>query len=202
MKRYECLEVINEYLTERDLVVTSLGGLVDEWYNVRPSDANLYQMQLGTVGPIALGLAIARPNRQVVCLNTDGSLLMNTGGLCTMGNERPENLLMYVFDNECYECIGGPPTHTEENVDLAKMASGAGVPNVDIVSTLDELEIETERAVQRNELTVVVCKIEPGVKEFPEDERLETDGFEDTYAFLRHIEETEDEVIKPPAEYN
>jgi acetolactate synthase-1/2/3 large subunit len=87
MKRYDCLEVSRDYIENEDLVVTSLGGLVDEWYNLRPSGGNLYQMQLGTVGPISLGIAYALPHRRVVCLNTDGSLLMNIQELVTAVEE-------------------------------------------------------------------------------------------------------------------
>lgn len=37
MKRFDCLRVINRYISQDDLVVVSLGGVVDEWHNIRPS---------------------------------------------------------------------------------------------------------------------------------------------------------------------
>jgi len=43
------------------------------------------------------------PHRQIIAIETDGSILMNVGILCTMGAERPANLTIVVLDNELYE---------------------------------------------------------------------------------------------------
>ncbi|HET8589258.1 MAG TPA: thiamine pyrophosphate-dependent enzyme, partial [Nakamurella sp.] len=127
-----------ELTSPDDLFVTSMGGLWDDWLNLRPGGPDHHNTFsppiLGSHASTAFGVAIALPHRRVICMDTDGSILMNIGILCTLGNERPKNLTIIVFDNQIYESIGGPPTHTARNTDLAKIAEGAGCLNCTTVS--------------------------------------------------------------------
>ena len=127
MTRFECMQRLAAHLKD-ELVILSLGASVDEWYTAAPKmrEASLFQQQLGCVTPEAFGLAVGLPHRRVVSLDTDGGLLFNLGILATVGNEQPPNLLIVVWDNHCYQSIGGPPTHTASGrVDLAAIARGA-----------------------------------------------------------------------------
>src|SRR5271166_2420391 len=142
MKRFDCMKALARHL-DRELVILSLGGSVDEWYNAAPHmrAASLFQQQLGCVTPQAFGLAAGLPHRRIISLDTDGGLLFNLGILATLGNEQPKNLFIVVWDNECYQSIGGPPTHTASGrVDLAAIARGAGVEKAFTVSSLDEFQ--------------------------------------------------------------
>lgn len=197
MKRFECLKAIVPHVNEDDLVVVALGGMIDEWNSIRHSDSNLYLKIMGTITPVAYGIADSLENRRVISLDTDGSLLLNLGILCTLGNEQPDNLVIVVMDNECYEVIGGPPTHTSGNVDLAAMAKGAGIKYTSIVRTVEEMENEFTAALERKKLTLIVAKLERGTELFPEDERKRTDGHEDKYNFVRYIEDSEKITIIP-----
>ena len=58
---------------------------------------------------MALGLALANPNKRIVVLDGDGSLLMNLGSLVTIGAQAPKNLVHFVNNNGCYEANGGHP---------------------------------------------------------------------------------------------
>ena len=200
MKRLDCLKVVNRFISPDDLVVVSLGGVVDEWHNVRPSGGNLFLEILGGITPVALGLAVALPHRKVFSLDTDGSFFMNTGVLCTLGNLQPQNLTVIMLDNGCYECIGGPPTHSAGVVDIAKMAAGAGITNARSVRTLEELEEALAEAGRRKGLSYIVLKLEPGTVRYPIEKRKLSDGLEDKYNFLRHVERLEKIIIKPPCE--
>jgi sulfopyruvate decarboxylase subunit beta len=64
---------------------------------------------MGAAIPLALGMALARPERRVIALEGDGSLLMNLGTLATVGAARTTNLLVLVFRNRHYESSGGQP---------------------------------------------------------------------------------------------
>ena len=195
MFRYEAVEAIAPLVTEEDLFVTSMGGLWDDWLNLRPGgpeqDNTFSPPILGSHTSTALGLAIALPHRRIVCLDTDGSILMNTGILCTLGNERPTNLTIVVFDNEIYESIGSPATHTARNTDLAKMAEGAGCINCSTVKDVESLRAAAEQALTDDEFGFVVAKIDKGVYEWPHEKRRKTDGVEDKYRFIRHVERLE-----------
>jgi thiamine pyrophosphate-dependent acetolactate synthase large subunit-like protein len=202
MKRYDCMLRLAARLTD-ELVILSLGGSVDEWYEAAPKmrEASLFQQQLGCVTPQAFGLAAGLPHRRIVSLDTDGGLLFNLGILATLGNERPKNLFVVVWDNECYQSIGGPPTHTHTGrVDLAAIARGAGVEEAHTARTLDEFDALSARGLSSDGPFILVAKVERTGK--PDVKRKHSDGREDKYIFVRHVEATEGIVIMGPSEHN
>ena len=84
---------------------------------------------MGQCSSIGLGIALARPDVKVVCLDGDGSLLMNLGLLCTVANVAPKNLTVVVWDNEVHQTTGGQPTATART-SLAGIARGAGIEKI------------------------------------------------------------------------
>jgi thiamine pyrophosphate-dependent acetolactate synthase large subunit-like protein len=202
VKRFDCMTALAARLTD-ELVILSLGGSVDEWYNAAPHmrGASLFQQQLGCVTPQAFGLAAGLPHRRVIALDTDGGILFNLGILATLGNERPNNLLVVIWDNQCYQSIGGPPTHTASGrVDLAAIARAAGVEQAFTVTTVDEFDAHCAAGLASDRPTIIVAKVsgtvQPGIK------RKHSDGREDKYIFVRHVEATENIVIMGPSEHN
>jgi thiamine pyrophosphate-dependent acetolactate synthase large subunit-like protein len=196
------MERLGAMLSE-ELVILSLGGSVDEWYNAAPHmrAASLFQQQLGCVTPQAFGLAVGLPHRRVVSLDTDGGMMFNLGILATLGNEQPANLLVVVWDNECYQSIGGPPTHTAKGrVDIAAIAKGAGIDHAYTVRDLDAFEARCRDGLAAREPYVIVAKVEPGVRHGIR--RKHSDGREDKYIFVRHVEATEGIIIMGPSEHN
>ncbi|RWE63980.1 thiamine pyrophosphate-dependent enzyme [Mesorhizobium sp.] len=202
MKRFDCMKALAARLKD-ELVILSLGGSVDEWYNAAPHmrEASLFQQQLGCVTPQAFGLAAGLPHRRIVSLDTDGGLLFNLGILATLGNEQPKNLLVVVWDNEQYLSIGGPPTHTAfGRVDLAAIARGAGVKDAYLVRTLDEFDAHCKAGLAAGKPYIVVAKVSGTVQ--PDIRRKHSDGREDKYIFVRHVEATEGITIMGPSEHN
>jgi sulfopyruvate decarboxylase subunit beta len=202
MKRYDCMERLGALLKD-ELVILSLGASVDEWYNAAPHmrAASLFQQQLGCVTPQAFGLAVGLPHRRVVSLDTDGGMMFNLGILATLANEQPANLLVVVWDNECYQSIGGPPTHTAKGrVDIARIAQGAGIERAYTVRDLDAFEARCRDGLAAQAPTVIVAKVESGVRQ--DIRRKHSDGREDKYIFVRHVEATEGIVIMGPSEHN
>jgi len=202
MNRFECMTRLAARLKD-EFVVLSLGASVDEWYNAAPHmrSASLFQQQLGCVTPQALGLAVGLPHRRIVSLDTDGGLLFNLGILATLANEQPKNLFIVIWDNECYQSIGGPPTHTASGrVDIAAIARGAGIEHAYAVKTLDEFDRHCESGLRAQSPYVVVAKIDRSVKR--DIKRKHSDGREDKYIFVRHVEQTENIVIMGPSEHN
>jgi thiamine pyrophosphate-dependent acetolactate synthase large subunit-like protein len=186
-----------------ELVILSLGGSVDEWYTAAPHmrAASLFQQQLGCVTPEAFGLACGLPHRRIVSLDTDGGMMFNLGILATLGNEQPPNLLIVVWDNECYLSIGGPPTHTAGGrVDLAAIARGCGVQQAFTVRTLEEFAAHCSTGLAARCPYLIVAKVEASVT--PHIKRKHSDGREDKYLFVRHVESSEGIVIMGPSEHN
>jgi sulfopyruvate decarboxylase subunit beta len=195
LDRFEWLGKLASRIPKDALVMsTYIGAVGFEWGHLteeHPRSAMLGQM--GDVIGMAVGLAIALPHRKVVCLDGDGSVLMELGQLVVMGQEAPDNLVVFVVDNASYESIGwgpkGPrPTATAGTADLAGMARAAGVPHAVNVDTLDELERELDLAFGEPGCRFVNVRTEQGHAKVPP---RQADGFEDKYRFVRYVERAE-----------
>jgi sulfopyruvate decarboxylase subunit beta len=96
------------------------------WPSISTSDRDLcYVAPMGSVGPLGLGLALARPDVRVVVLDGDGSLLMNLGALVTIGGQAPQNLVHVVIDNGGYAMTGGQPLPGGGAAQLRDLATAA-----------------------------------------------------------------------------
>src|SRR5437762_6361093 len=137
MKRIEALTSVYSRLEHR-IVVTIMGAVAAELQSIghRP---NFFYLQhaMGLASSMGLGIALTRPDRQVIVFDGDGSVLMNLGGLTTLARYRPPNLVHVVFDHESLLSVGGFPTATSTGSDLAAIAAGAGVPRTATVTGLD-----------------------------------------------------------------
>jgi sulfopyruvate decarboxylase subunit beta len=198
MQRIDAVKVIAELFTPDDLCISSLGGLHQDWWNHAPPIGNTFNpIILGSITTTALGLALSLPHRRILALETDGSVLMNTGALCTLGSQRPGNLTVVVFDNGIYEIIGGAPTLTSQSTDLARMADGAGCINTVTVRDAAALQREFAKQWTDGEMGYIVAKIQPGMHRWAADQLKTTDGVEDKYRFIRYIEKLENIVVHP-----
>jgi len=195
LDRYEWLGRLAAAVPEDALVMsTYIGAVSFEWAHLtkeHPRSAHLGQM--GDVVGLALGLALALPHRKVVCLDGDGSVLLELGQLVALGQEAPDNLVVFVVDNAAYESIGsgekGPrPTATARTADLAGLAAAAGVPYTATVDTIERLDEEIRLAFAEPGCRFINVRTEPGPAKVPPRQR---DGFEDKYRFVRYVERLE-----------
>ena len=113
-----------------DPVVHANGYICRESFSVADRPQSFYMIgSMGLAGAIALGLALARPERRTVVFDGDGNLLMNLGILAMIGGRRTRNLLHLVFDNEVYGSTGNQASPSRE-VRLDRLAAGAGYRTV------------------------------------------------------------------------
>lgn len=186
MLRIDALKAIYGHL-ERCVVVTIMGATAAELQALghRP---NFFYLQhaMGLASSMGLGIALSRPELKVVVFDGDGSLLMNLGGLTTLARYRPRNLVHVVFDNESLLSVGGFPTATSTGSDLAAIAAAAGVPRTATVRELDAFVAAFEQALEANELTTLVAKVEAkGPAVFVTDLPL----LENRFQFARYLKE-------------
>lgn len=133
-------------LTE-ELVVASLGFVKYELFAAKDRPEHFYLWNaMGMAPSIALGMATAAPERRVIALDSDGSLLMNLNTLPTEGWRAPRNLVHVVFDNRVHYLTGQQPTATSGPADLARIAEGAGFPHAERVETLAAFRSALDRA--------------------------------------------------------
>ncbi|KFX28379.1 thiamine pyrophosphate-dependent enzyme [Ralstonia solanacearum] len=118
------------------LVVSGLGSPSYDVFAAgdRPGHFYLWGAMGGSTA-LALGLAIAQPDRQVIVITGDGEQLMGVGSLGTAAAQHPDNLAVVVLDNGHFGETGMQPSHTSLGTNLAAVAKGFGVPNtLEIVS--------------------------------------------------------------------
>jgi sulfopyruvate decarboxylase subunit beta len=126
MKRGDCLKALARHVTEADIVLPVYSTAFD-WIDIRPHQLNyLAHGAMGLASSHALGLALGRPDRRVIVLDGDGSLLMNLGSLVTIANAAPPNLYHFVCENGTYEANGGHPIPGRDRVDFCGFARAAG----------------------------------------------------------------------------
>ena len=184
MTRLDALGAVYDRLQDR-VVVTIMGAVAAELQSIghRP---NFFYLQhaMGLASSIGLGIALSKPERQVIVLDGDGSILMNLGGLTTLARYRPRNLVHVIFDNESLLSVGGFPTATSTGSDLAGIAAAAGVPRTERVSTLDAFTRAFDEALGAGDLTTIVAKVEAvGPSAFVTDLGL----LENRFQFARHL---------------
>jgi sulfopyruvate decarboxylase subunit beta len=179
MKRIDCLSAIYDRLAEC-AVVTIMGAVAVELYSLGHR-ANFFYLEhaMGLASSMGLGIALAQPERNVVVIDGDGSVLMNLGTFTTMARYAPPNLTHIVFDNESLLSVGGFPTATSTGSDLAQLARGAGIGNVRAVTDIEEFAVAAGSAMDAEETACVVAKVEAvGPTSFAMDLHLLENRFE------------------------
>jgi thiamine pyrophosphate-dependent acetolactate synthase large subunit-like protein len=178
------------------LIVGNVARTSFEWHAVKPREGNIYTMGMGLVTPVCVGLALALPDRHVIALDGDGSMLLNLGVLSTMANTPLPNLTSIVFDNQSYASTGGLPTASGGQTDIAGMARAAGIDHAVTAWTVDEFLAAAARALAGNGPSVIVAKV---TKESPDVEPKLMDGRENKYRFVRYVEETTGRTVLKPS---
>ena len=182
MKRLECLEAIYDDIAEC-AVVTIMGAVSAELHSLghRPNFFYLTHA-MGLASSIGLGLALCQPERRVVVLDGDGSVLMNLGGLSTLARYGPRNLVEIIFDNESLLSVGGFPTATATGTDLAACARGAGIGGAATVTDVDAFKSAVRAALAGDRLACIVAKVEAVG---PAGYIVDTHMLEDRFMFAR-----------------
>jgi thiamine pyrophosphate-dependent acetolactate synthase large subunit-like protein len=195
MRRYDCMEALAPLITD-ELVVGNVARTSFEWHAVLPRDGNLYTMGMGLVTPVCVGLAMALPDRRVIALDGDGSILLNLGVLTTIANHSLPNLTSIVFDNQAYASTGGLPTASGGTTDIAGMGLAAGIEHSVTVWTVDAFTTEVRRALDGAGPSLIVAKV---TQESPVVDPKLMDGRENKYRFVRYIEETSGRTVLKPS---
>jgi sulfopyruvate decarboxylase subunit beta len=160
MTRLDALRAVYGRLEGR-VVVTIMGAVAAELQSIGHRSNFFYlQHAMGLASSLGLGIALARPEKQVIVFDGDGSILMNLGGLTTLARYRPRNLLHVVFDNESLLSVGGFPTATSTGSDIAGIAAAAGVPRAATVRSVDEFTRAFDEAIAAGDLTTIVAKVD------------------------------------------
>jgi thiamine pyrophosphate-dependent acetolactate synthase large subunit-like protein len=159
MKRDECFRILARHISD-EAVVATYSSAVD-WVEIAPRPLNYLSIgAMGLDSSHGLGLALARPDRRVIVLQGDGSLLMNLGSLVTIAAVAPKNLVHFVAQNETYEANGGHPIPNRK-VDFAGMAKSAGYAACYDFSDLKMFEQQVGHVLEQDGPVFASLHVEP-----------------------------------------
>jgi sulfopyruvate decarboxylase subunit beta len=160
MKRYDIIKEIVNVLTDQ-LIVCNLGIPSKELYHLRDRAENFYMLgSMGLASSLALGIALSIPERNVWCIDGDGSILMNLGSLSTIASANPKNLTLIVIDNGVYGSTGNQITNTSKKTELDVVARGAGFEYIKVINSAQEIIPELKKS--HNSCRFVLIKAQHG----------------------------------------
>ncbi|MBJ2355966.1 phosphonopyruvate decarboxylase [Sphaerochaeta sp. S2] len=190
MTREEALQHIVAHMQDDAIIVSTTGMASRELYEIREQRGEGHEKDFLTVGSmghasqIALGIALAKKDRQVVCIDGDGAALMHLGGMAIIGTTKPGNYIHIIVNNGSHDSVGGQPTVGRE-VDLCGVASSLGYLKSAKVRSAQEL---TE--ILSGEISGPCC-IEVMVKKGNRKDlgRPKTTPVENKQAYMQYIAE-------------
>ena len=145
MSREEAIRAVAAALGEKDCIVSTTGMISRELFEYRAAMNQGHERDFLTVGSmghasqIALGIALAQPERRVWCFDGDGATIMHMGSMAIVANKAPKNYIHVVFNNGAHDSVGGQPT-VGLKINLPAVAEAVGYAKTYSVSTKEALE--------------------------------------------------------------
>ena len=147
MSREKAIQTVAATLGDKDCIVSTTGMISRELFEYRAAKGQGHERDFLTVGSmghasqIALGIAMAKPDRKVWCFDGDGATIMHMGSMAIVANKAPKNYVHVVFNNGAHDSVGGQPT-VGLKIDLPAVVRAVGYKTAITVSSKEELEKE------------------------------------------------------------
>jgi phosphonopyruvate decarboxylase len=165
--RWDVLEKLNELKNKNTIQLATTGKTGRELYEIEDAANNLYMVgSLGCISSLGLGLALVRPDKEVVVIDGDGSLLMRLGALPTNAYYKPANMLHILLDNNAHDSTGGQAT-ISHNIGFVEIAASSGYAVSRYVHNLHELEEYYKEWQEHKQLTFLHMRIAKGARQEP-----------------------------------
>jgi thiamine pyrophosphate-dependent acetolactate synthase large subunit-like protein len=148
-------------LKHEEAVVAGIGNANFDLIAAGHRPQNFYMLgSMGLACPIALGVALAQPERGVIALEGDGSILMMLGSLATIANARPANLTIIIWDNGVYQITGKQATATGGLTDIVALARGAGFAHSEWIRDEAHFDALIDRRFEAGGPVLLAAKID------------------------------------------
>lgn len=153
----------------KDPIVSTTGKASRELFEIREENQDSHKYDFLTVGSmghsssIALGIAVSKPDTKIWCIDGDGALLMHMGSMAVLAQQKPDNLVHIVINNEAHETVGGMPT-AAGGCDLVAVAKACGYPYAASADNFDTLDKELALAKKRKTLSFLEVKCQIGAR--------------------------------------
>jgi thiamine pyrophosphate-dependent acetolactate synthase large subunit-like protein len=161
LNRFELTGRLLSKLRNDEAVIGGIGNNNFDLWAAGRRPQNFYMLgSMGLALPIALGVAIAQPQRRIIAIEGDGSLLMQLGCLATIAHRRPANLTLIVMDNASYQITGSQPTATRYGADLVSIARGCGLKDSSWAEDPDDFDELVDKALASAGPHLIAAKID------------------------------------------
>lgn len=169
MSREEAIEVILDHMPADTVYSATTGRATRELFFLRErrneTKAHDY-LNVGSMGhasSVALGIALEKPERHVVCLDGDSACMMHMGAMTMVSKLDVPNFLHVVLNNGAHESVGGQPS-AGHKVDFTKIAEACGYATVGkAAETEQELIDAIEQLKDCGRAAFIDCRIHKGL---------------------------------------
>ena len=177
--REKAIQIIISLINDEDIVVSTTGMISRELYENRGTHEKdfLTVGSMGHASSIALGIAINKPNRKVICFDGDGAFLMHMGAIPVIASLKQDNIKHIIFNNEAHDSVGAQPT-VSENIDIKQIAISSGYNKAFSVSNEQDIKDIWKYFYSENGTNLLEIKVNCGArdnlsrpKESPKDNR-------------------------------
>ena len=177
MDSMEATKAVNFH--RKDALVVSTSSALRDWAQVsQRRDLAVDLMDCMDRAPaVGLGLALAQPDSKVLVLDCDATLRTDLGGLATVGESGPQNLVHLVFEDAAFRSTQGIPIKGLDAIDFQAMAQGAGDAKVYEFDKLEELVLGLEDVMAQTGPVFVLIKVAREEKLPPMPDRSMADGW-------------------------
>ena len=159
MNRHDLTKRLVNLLKNDEAVIGGIGHTHFDLWAAGRRPQNFYMLgSMGLAFPIALGVAIAQPQRHVIGLEGDGSLLMELGALATIAAHPAKKLTLIVWDNQAYQITGAQPTVTAGTADVVTIARGCGLTQSFWAKSPEDFEALVNKSITHGEKMLIACK--------------------------------------------
>lgn len=131
VSREDAVKLVIDNIHSSDIIISTTGKMSREIYEYRDqmgADHNKDFLSIGSMGhasQIALGVSLAKSQKQVFCMDGDGAAIMHMGGLAIIGSQKAKNFKHIIFNNGAHDSVGGQPT-AGTTVSFPDIAQGCG----------------------------------------------------------------------------
>jgi thiamine pyrophosphate-dependent acetolactate synthase large subunit-like protein len=166
MNRFDVTSRLVNRLKHEEAIIGGIGNTNFDLWAAGHRPQNFYMLgSMGLAFPIALGVALAQPDRRVFALEGDGSLLMQLGCLATIAALKPKNLVMVVMDNGLYQITGSQPTPASDVADIVAIAIASGLTDSAWAADEEDFERLVDQSLSASGPQLIGVRIDdkPGV---------------------------------------
>lgn len=169
LNREQAINLLLDNMEDNSVIVSTTGMASRELFELRESKGHSHEKDFLTVGSmghtsqIALGIAIAKPEKNVYCIDGDGALLMHMGGLSIVGSIKPQNYKHIIINNGAHDSVGGQPT-VGFNIDIRALAKACGYKTVLSAATRQEAIEMIKKMNSSNGPVLLEIKVNKGAR--------------------------------------